>query len=93
MAGGSPDASCVSGAVLPEVLTGVYRHFKGQHYLVLGLAHSAHNDEVYVVYVPLYAHPGAPMAIREVSDFLSTIQLNRATVPRFQYCGQEVSGD
>lgn len=87
------DVNSAVGVAFPQVLTGVYRHYKGGYYLILGLAHSAHDHDVYVVYVPLYAHPGAPMAVREVNDFLSIVQSDTGPVPRFRYCGQEVTGE
>lgn len=34
---------------------GVYRHYKGDHYLALGLARADETDEVVVVYTRLYA--------------------------------------
>lgn len=30
------------------MIAGIYRHYKGHHYLVLGLAHDANADDLYV---------------------------------------------
>jgi hypothetical protein len=95
---GSPSARQAERDSLPELVPGLYKHFKGRYYLVLGLAHSADSDLLYVVYIPLYPHEGAPMAIREVNDFLSTVQPDKGSegsevpVPRFEYCGQALPG-
>ncbi len=44
---------------LPEVPAGVWRHWKGADYLVLGLGHDADVEgRTVVVYVPLYDVPG-----------------------------------
>jgi len=35
---------------LPSVEAGVYRHFKGANYIVIGTAHHSETNEVVVVY-------------------------------------------
>lgn len=67
------------------VESGVYEHFKGRHYLVLGLAHSAHDDDQYVVYVPLYPCDGPQFGIRSVQDFCATVDNGNGPVPRFRF--------
>ncbi|HUR15076.1 MAG TPA: DUF1653 domain-containing protein [Mycobacteriales bacterium] len=62
---------------------GVYRHWKGPEYLVLGLAHDA-NDEARtaVVYVPLYSIDGPPFAVRTLEDFTAWVDpADGRTVP------------
>ena len=39
-----------------EVVLGVYQHYKGPHYLVLGVARNANSEERSVVYMPLEPH-------------------------------------
>lgn len=51
---------------------GVYRHYKGQFYLVTGVAHdSNYEGRVVVVYVPLYVkdEAGPQTAVRTLDDF------------------------
>lgn len=52
---------------------GVYRHYKGPLYLVLGLAHDANDPgRTCVVYVPLQldgAHLGPRMAVRTLERY------------------------
>ena len=36
-----------------KIQTGVYRHYKGQRYLVIGIARHSETEESFVVYVPL----------------------------------------
>ena len=54
----------------PTVLAGVYEHYKGKRYLLLGTAHdSNHEGRVAVIYVPLYDAPGPRMAVRDLDDW------------------------
>ena len=70
---------------LPELQAGVWRHWKGQEYLVLGLGHDADDpDRTVVVYVPLYAVPGPRLAVRTVEAFLGDVEPG---VARFRYVG------
>lgn len=70
---------------LPELQAGVWRHWKGQDYLVLGLGHDADDEtRTVVVYVPLYDVPGPRLAVRTVEGFLEEVSPG---VPRFRYCG------
>ena len=70
---------------LPELPAGVWRHWKGQEYLVLGLGHDADvPDRTVVVYVPLYAVPGPRLAVRTVEGFLEDVEPG---VARFSYVG------
>lgn len=70
---------------LPELQAGVWQHWKGQRYLVLGLGHDADApDRTVVVYVPLYDVPGPRLAVRTVGGFLEEVSPG---VPRFRYLG------
>jgi hypothetical protein len=70
---------------LPELPAGVWRHWKGRDYLVLGLAHDADVEgRTAVVYVPLYDVPGPRLAVRTVEGFLEDVEPG---VPRFRYVG------
>jgi hypothetical protein len=69
------------------LVSGVWRHFKGQEYLVLGLARDDETDEVLVIYVRLYPREGIPMSARKLSVWNQTVQHNGRTVPRFTYVG------
>lgn len=61
---------------------GVWRHAKGKHYLVLGLADDSNNDapraEPQVVYVSLEAEgrTGRPLHVRSLSEFLDRFVLS-----------------
>lgn len=67
---------------------GVYRHYKGQHYLALGLAREDETDELVVVYVRLYAREGLPMNTRRLSVWNEPVRAADGTAqPRFAYVG------
>jgi len=69
----------------PEVPAGVWRHWKGADYLVLGLGHDADSAErTVVVYVPLYGVSGPQLAVRSMEGFLEEVSPG---VPRFAYRG------
>ena len=70
---------------LPELQAGVWRHWKGRDYLVLGLGHDAdHEGRTVVVYVPLYEVAGPRLAVRTVEEFLGEAAPG---APRFRYVG------
>ncbi|HUD06395.1 MAG TPA: DUF1653 domain-containing protein [Candidatus Saccharimonadales bacterium] len=61
----------------PEFKAGVYRHYKGPHYLVLGIAHdSNYEDRIVVVYIGLeldLAKEGPRLATRTYEDFYAWV--------------------
>jgi hypothetical protein len=66
-----------------ELLTGVYRHFKGRLYEVLGVAQDADSAEDYVVYRALYGDHG--LFVRAKSDFMARVKVNGDDVSRFTF--------
>jgi hypothetical protein len=62
---------------LPDLPAGVYLHYKGHYYLVLGYGHDANRDgRQVVVYIGLElagAKPGGRIAVRDVDDFLAVV--------------------
>lgn len=75
---------------LPPVSTlplpGRYRHYKGQEYLVLGVArHSENPASELVVYRALYGDGG--LWVRPQAMFTETVTLPTGPVPRFTYVG------
>ncbi len=51
---------------------GVYEHYKGKRYLVLGVARHTETGELMAVYVPLYELPegdGVQMSVRPLEMF------------------------
>jgi len=75
-----------------EFSPGVWRHFKGNDYLALGLAREDETGDPVVVYVRLYAREGLPMSTRKLSVWNETVEHNGQLVRRFTYVGQAQHG-
>jgi len=66
---------------------GVYRHFKGACYEVIGVAPLVDSDVCFVVYRPLYGDRS--LVLRRYSDFVSTVNRNGRKEPRFRLLDQQ----
>jgi len=64
--------------------TGLYQHYKGNKYLVLGVAKHSETKEDLVVYVALYDNDMANMWVRPLKMFTESILINGEAVPRFK---------
>ena len=60
---------------------GIYRHYKGNDYEVIGLARHSESREAMVVYRALYGERG--LWVRPLAMFLETVEIAGARVPRF----------
>ena len=88
MAAGEQNANEIAHA-LP---CGVYRHYKGNYYLVLGVARHSETDELFAVYVRLYERAGVPISIRPLKAFVETVSDSSGRlVRRFDYVGVQQS--
>lgn len=72
---------------MDELKMGVYRHFKGGLYLVIGIARHSETEEEMVVYVPLYPTGGAQMAVRPRNMFEGEASTHYKMVKRFTFIG------
>ena len=71
---------------------GVYEHYKGKQYLVLGVARHTETGELMAVYVPLYELPGnegVQMSVRPLEMFEGQVEVGSAGRPRFRFTGAE----
>jgi hypothetical protein len=66
---------------------GRYRHYKGNDYIVLGVARHSETEETLVVYRQDYGDRG--LWVRPKGMFLETVDIDGRTVPRFEYVGPE----
>lgn len=74
---------------------GVYRHYKGGYYQVLGVAEHTESKELMVVYISLTgAHlPGPRMHVRPYPAFIEIDVMSEDGihwVRRFEYVGDEI---
>ena len=63
--------------------SGRYRHFKGNEYIVLGVARHSETDEELVVYQPDYG--ARELWARPKEMFLESVEVDGRQVARFQY--------
>jgi hypothetical protein len=64
-----------------SITTGIYRHYKGQSYRVLGIAYHSETMEELVVYQALYGDFG--LWVRPATMFAETVELEGEPIPRF----------
>ncbi|MFM7035628.1 MAG: DUF1653 domain-containing protein [Planctomycetia bacterium] len=65
-----------------EIKPGRYRHYKGNEYTVLDVARHSETLEEFVVYRQEYGDHG--LWVRPAAMFAETVEINGATIPRFQ---------
>ena len=63
------------------VAPGRYRHYKGNEYEVIGVAHHSETHELMVVYRPLYG--AGDMWVRPAAMFVESVVIDGKTQPRF----------
>lgn len=71
---------------MEELSKGVYRHYKGNLYEVLGIAIHSENLEKMVLYKPLYESNEFPCAmwVRPLNMFLEKVMVDVVEIPRFK---------
>lgn len=75
-----------------KLACGVYRHYKGGFYMVIGVAAHTETDERMVVYVSLTGAnlPGPRLRVRPLSMWVDVVEHEGVHVPRFEYVGLEI---
>lgn len=67
-----------------QLENGIYEHYKGKKYLVLGVAKHSETKEDLVVYVTLYENDMASMWVRPLAMFAENVIVEGKSVPRFR---------
>jgi cyclomaltodextrinase / maltogenic alpha-amylase / neopullulanase len=70
----------IDATILP---TGRYRHYKGNHYDVIGLARHSETLETLVIYRAVYGEGG--LWVRPLSMFQEHVEVGGYIVPRFTH--------
>ncbi|MDY4140382.1 MAG: DUF1653 domain-containing protein [Aristaeellaceae bacterium] len=65
----------------PDIKPGIYRHFKGGLYQVVGVATNSETGEYMVVYRALYGEKG--LWVRPASMWTETVERDGQTYQRF----------
>ena len=75
----------------PQLKTGLYRHYKGADYEVLGVACHSETGEYLALYRPLYGEGG--LWVRPLAMFSEEVEVAGARMPRFAYQGPMEKAD
>ena len=67
--------------------TGRYRHYKGNEYVVVGVARHSETEEELVVYHQDYGERS--LWVRPLAMFRELVEVGGKTVPRFEYVDEE----
>ena len=70
---------------------GVYRHYKGNQYEVIGFAKHSETLEDIVIYRALYGEYGT--WVRPLSMWDNQLEVDGNTVKRFEYIGENIETD
>jgi hypothetical protein len=71
---------------MAELLPGLYRHYKGNDYQVLGVAGHSETGEDLVVYRALYGERG--LWVRPLSMFIEQVDIDGDRVSRFSFVSE-----
>lgn len=69
-----------------DIKPGIYRHFKGNRYEVIGIANHSETMEPMVVYRALYGEHG--LWVRPATMWNEIVEQKDYSGPRFQYIGE-----
>jgi hypothetical protein len=67
---------------------GLYRHYKGKDYQVVGVATHSETEESLVVYRTLYGD--FDLWVRPLDMFVGTVELDGEPTPRFTFISEDV---
>lgn len=73
-----------------EIKLGIYKHFKGGMYRVIGVAKHSETLEDLVIYEALYDNPKSKFWVRPLENFLEEVELGGKKVLRFEYVGEKI---
>lgn len=69
---------------IPYIAPGIYQHYKGKRYEVIGIGCHTETLEYVVIYKPLYEHEGQPdVWIRPYAMFMESVTVDGKVTPRF----------
>lgn len=70
-----------------DIKPGIYKHFKGGKYKVIGVAKHSETLENLVVYEALYDNKTSKLWVRPAAMFLENVDRGGITQPRFTFIG------
>lgn len=63
---------------------GIYRHYKGKEYFVVGTVTHSETRETFVLYMPKYPNDEG-FVVRPISMFIDEVEIDDAKRPRFEF--------
>lgn len=81
----------LSGAINTQFMNlkpGIYKHYKGHLYRVIGVGKHSETEEDLVFYESLYENPTSKFWVRPVRMFLENVEVDGKTVPRFEFVSE-----
>ena len=72
---------------MSELPLGLYRHYKGQDYRVIGVAGHTETEQRLVVYQALYGERG--LWVRPLSMFIEQVDVEGVLTPRFKFIAEK----
>lgn len=70
--------------IAPKIEPGLYQHYKGGFYRVLGVARDTESGAIVVVYMPTDNRAVPAMMVRPAKMFLEELEVDGVLRPRFQ---------
>lgn len=70
------------------VKRGIYKHYKGKEYRVIGVAKHSETLEDLVVYEVLYKNDLSRLWVRPLAMFVEDVEVNGQKIKRFEYIGE-----
>lgn len=77
-----------SNSQTTPITPGLYRHYKGHDYHVLGVAKHSETLEDLVVYETLYDNPTSKLWVRPLAMFVGDVEVDGKKVARFKFIGK-----
>lgn len=68
---------------------GIYEHYKGKKYRVIGIAKHSETLEDLVVYERLYENKTAKLWVRPLAMFEEKVEIEGQKVPRFRFLSEK----
>ena len=72
-----------------NIKNGIYQHYKGNKYEVIGIAKHSETLEDLVVYRALYDNKVSQLWVRPLKMFTEMIEINGTEIERFKYIGEK----
>lgn len=69
--------------------SGIYKHYKGKLYRVLGVAKHSETLEELVVYEALYENKTSKLWVRPLAMFCEEVEIDGKKLPRFEFLREE----